>query len=80
MSVVSTGVVEARAFLDLAHAAGGVGPWYLSLSELTAAHAPGSRHLRQHSGRAAGRPRQTTAPVPREPPVTNGAPRAGRTC
>ena len=42
MSVVSTGVVEARAFLDLAHAAGGVGPWYLSLSELTPAHAADS--------------------------------------
>ena len=42
MSVVSSGVVEARVFLDLADAVGGVGPWYLSLSELAAAHAPGS--------------------------------------
>jgi len=36
------GAVEARAFLDLALVAGGVGPWYLSLSELAAAHAAGS--------------------------------------
>jgi hypothetical protein len=38
----SGGAVEARAFLDLALLAGGVGPWYLPLSELAAARAPGS--------------------------------------
>ncbi len=38
----SMDAVEARAFLDLALIAGGVGPWYLSLSELAAARAPGS--------------------------------------
>lgn len=37
----SGGTVEARAFLDLALIAGGVGPWYLSLSELAASCAPG---------------------------------------
>ena len=36
------GMVEARAFLDLALIAGGVGPWYLSLSELVGAQGPGS--------------------------------------
>jgi hypothetical protein len=34
--------VEARAFFDLALIAGGMGPWYLSLSELAAVRAPGS--------------------------------------
>ena len=34
--------MEARAFLDLALVAGGVGPWRLSLSQLAAAHAAGS--------------------------------------
>ncbi|MCL4371125.1 MAG: hypothetical protein M1380_09500 [Chloroflexi bacterium] len=38
----SGGVVEARAFLDLALIAGGVGPWYLSLSELAAARVASS--------------------------------------
>ncbi len=38
----SGGAVEARAFLDLALTVGGVGPWYLSLSELAAVRAPGS--------------------------------------
>jgi hypothetical protein len=36
------GALEARAFMDLALVAGGVGPWYLSLSELAADSVPGS--------------------------------------
>lgn len=35
------GAVEVRAFLDLALVPGGVGPWYLLLRELAAAHATG---------------------------------------
>ena len=47
-------VVEARAFLDLARIAGGVGPWYLSLNELAAARAPGSAVTAESVARGLG--------------------------